>query len=181
MYDDGVIVCPGRAGSPENINPGLRSSEVPNEMTRCTNKEASSHYNNQIEEDVLYPRSSKRSSRSSFCKNVVPDNDPILRQDCVQELSEAENIKKTTGDKQDCIGDSEGRQKLCNLQDNLTSDDAAERLRMNQKCQETTPGGNVVQSQNQPTLVAASLPKWTDEQLAELFADNDENDDCSFF
>lgn len=104
-----------------------------------------------------------------------------LGQDCVQEIFEAENIKKTTDDKQDSVGGSEGRQKLCNLQDNLTSNDAEERLTMNQNCQETTPGGNVVHSQNQPPLVASSLPKWTDEQLAELFADDDENDAGSFF
>lgn len=150
-------------------------------MTRHTNKEASSHYNDQTEEDVLYPRSLKSRSRSRFCKNVAPGNNPdpmSLGQD--SELSGAENIKKTTDGKQDSVGDSNGRQKLCNPQDSLTSDDAVERLTMNQVCQETTRGGNVVQSQNQPLPVAASLPKWTDEQLAELFADDDENDG-SFF
>ncbi|KAI5660281.1 hypothetical protein M9H77_29074 [Catharanthus roseus] len=160
--------CSRRAGSLEKITPELGTTcQVMDE-----DREANSHHNSQIEEEALLPGNAKRSSRSSVVENVAKSNDPtILWQDSSQELHELAAIKKTANVNQGCPGENDGSQRLSTPQDSLSGNDAAKHMMMKQIGQETRDGGN----QNQQLLAAAtSIPQWTDEQLEELFAGDDD-------
>lgn len=163
-----IIGCSRRAGSLEKITPELGTTcQVMDE-----DREANSHHNSQIEEEALLPGNAKRSSRSSVVENVAKSNDPtILWQDSSQELHELAAIKKTANVNQGCPGENDGSQRLSTPQDSLSGNDAAKHMMMKQIGQETRDGGN----QNQQLLAAAtSIPQWTDEQLEELFAGDDD-------
>lgn len=131
------------------------------------------HINDQKENRILLNQSLTCSSRLGLKAKLVDKEPSSLRQGAAQGLSE-EAASNRTGYNEEVVSlDNERRLKVANINERLHNDDVAKSLMTNHVVQEIQED-NTVQKQRQP-VTAATLPQWTDEQLEELFACDDED------
>ncbi|XP_027125422.1 uncharacterized protein [Coffea arabica] len=168
-------VAPGGAGSPEKRSTPENgaSGEMTDRMQHNIDASGSLHINDQIESRILLNQSLTCSSRLGLKAKLVDKEPSSLRQDAAQGLSE-EAASKRTGYNEEVVSlDNERGLKVADINERLHNDDVAKSLMTNHVVQEIQED-NTVQKQRQP-VTSATLPQWTDEQLEELFACDDED------
>ncbi|CDO98345.1 unnamed protein product [Coffea canephora] len=170
-------VAPGDAGSPEKRSTPENgaSREMTDTMQHNIDASGSLHINDQKENRILLNQSLTCSSRLGLKAKLVDKEPSSLRQGAAQGLSE-EAASNRTGYNEEVVSlDNERRLKVADINERLHNDDVAKSLMTNHVVQEIQEDeDNTVQKQRQP-VTAATLPQWTDEQLEELFACDDED------
>ncbi|KAL3529129.1 hypothetical protein ACH5RR_008451 [Cinchona calisaya] len=172
--------CFGKAGSPQKrITPeNGTSEETIDELPNNIHRRGSLDVIVRIGSGNLLPQSLTCSGSSGLEGNRVDKEPSSLRQDAAEIFYDEAVSEKTRYAEQGFSLDSDRRWKVDNIKEIPLGDGAAKSMMANHVVQGIQEGKSVQKQRQQ--LVSAALPQWTDEQLVELFA-CDDDDDGSFF
>ncbi|KAL2462829.1 uncharacterized protein Fot_54066 [Forsythia ovata] len=171
--DPGIDYC-GKASTPEKMSTlkNRRVDYTPNQSRQSTQRREDLHENNEKEKENMLSGSFQCCNRTSInlnasvkkgaLENVLKDADRTRMQDHHLEFL-------TVNDE---------RAKGSNIQGSLLNNSTVLNMVANHSSEEIQ-SSNGVEMQRQPLMVKPSLPQWTDEQLDELFATDE--DDGSLF
>lgn len=139
------------------------------EKRRCTEKIENLQNSSASQRQNLYTGSAQSNYRGGINASTVDRGHITVSQDVCNEIPGDVIRTRSTGDNQEFVKDSEKAANGSNLEGCLNDmTNTGEDIR----------GSDQVQVQKQP-ISKGALPQWTDEQLNELFAGDE--DDGSFF